>query len=490
MATKIQTPAYEAVIGMEIHAELMTESKMFCRCAVVDLTTAQPNTAVCPVCLGMPGVLPVINQQAIEYGIMVGLALNCEIAEFNQFARKNYFYPDLPKGYQISQYEFPLAINGYVMIDLPDGSTKRIGIRRAHLEEDTGKNTHLSDGTSLVDFNRSGVPLLEIVTEPDIQSAEEAEAYCRKLRAILQYLGVNSGDMSKGVLRVEANISVRPVGSNEFRNRTEVKNLNSIRNMFRATEYEIERQIEVWESGGSVVQETRGWDEQKQKTFSQRSKESAHDYRYFPEPDLPVLEISREWVDRVSAHMPELPDAKRERFMSALGLGAYDASVLVADRPIADYFEAAVKAGGDAKIVANWMMGELFRLMNKSGLEREQINEISVKPEQLVEVIRLIEKKTINNNAGKKVLEIVYNKGGEVSHIIQSEGLVQQSDEGVLRTAIMQVLEQNPGEVTRWLSGEEKVIKFLMGQVMRAMRGTGDAQAVQRLLEEELNKHK
>lgn len=490
MATKIQTPAYEAVIGMEVHAELMTESKMFCRCAVVDLTTAQPNTAVCPVCLGMPGVLPVINQQAIEYAIMVGLALNCEIAEFNQFARKNYFYPDLPKGYQISQYEFPLAVNGFVMIDLPDGSTKRIGIRRAHLEEDTGKNTHLSDGTSLVDFNRSGVPLLEIVTEPDIQSAEEAEAYCRKLRAILQYLGVNSGDMSKGVLRVEANISVRPVGSSEFRNRTEVKNLNSIRNMFRATEYEIERQIQVWESGGSVVQETRGWDEQKQKTFSQRSKESAHDYRYFPEPDLPVLEISREWVERVSAHMPELPDTKRERFMNALGLSAYDASVLVADRPIADYFENAVKAGGDAKIVANWMMGELFRLMNKSGLEREQINEISVKPEQLVEVIQLIEKKTINNNAGKKVLEIVYNKGGEVSHIIQSEGLAQQSDEGVLRTAVMQVLDQNPSEVTRWLNGEEKVIKFLMGQVMRAMRGTGDAQAVQRLLEEELSKRK
>ncbi len=490
MATKIQTPAYEAVIGMEVHAELMTESKMFCRCAVVDLTTAQPNTAVCPVCLGMPGVLPVINQQAIEYGIMVGLALNCEIAEFNQFARKNYFYPDLPKGYQISQYEFPLAVNGYVMIDLPDGSTKRIGIRRAHLEEDTGKNTHLSDGTSLVDFNRSGVPLLEIVTEPDIRNAEEAEAYCRKLRAILQYLGVNSGDMSKGVLRVEANISVRPVGSNEFRNRTEVKNLNSIRNMFRATEYEIERQIQVWESGGSVVQETRGWDEQKQKTFSQRSKESAHDYRYFPEPDLPVLEISREWVERVRAHMPELPDTKRERFMNALGLSAYDASVLVADRPIADYFENAVKAGGDAKIVANWMMGELFRLMNKAGLEREQINEISVKPEQLVEVIQLIEKKTINNNAGKKVLEIVYNKGGEVSHIIQSEGLAQQSDEGVLRTAVMQVLDQNPSEVTRWLNGEEKVIKFLMGQVMRAMRGTGDAQAVQRLLEEELNKRK
>ncbi|MBI5930018.1 MAG: Asp-tRNA(Asn)/Glu-tRNA(Gln) amidotransferase subunit GatB [Chloroflexi bacterium] len=490
MATKTQTTAYEAVIGMEVHAELMTESKMFCRCAVVDLTTAQPNTAVCPVCLGMPGVLPVINQQAIEYGIMVGLALNCEIAAFNQFARKNYFYPDLPKGYQISQYEFPLAVNGYVMIDLPDGSAKRIGIRRAHLEEDTGKNTHLSDGTSLVDFNRSSVPLLEIVTEPDIHSAEEAEAYCRKLRAILQYLGVNSGDMSKGVLRVEANISVRPVGSSEFRNRTEVKNLNSIRNMFRATEYEIQRQIEVWESGGSVVQETRGWDEQKQKTFSQRSKESAHDYRYFPEPDLPVLEISRDWVERVNAHMPELPDTKRERFMTNLGLNPYDASVLVADRPIADYFEAAVKAGGEAKTVANWMMGELFRLMNKSGLEREQINEISVKPEQLVEVIKLIEKKTINNNAGKKVLEIVYNKGGEVSTIIHSEGLAQQSDEGVLRNAIVQVLDQNPGEVVRWLNGEEKVIKFLMGQVMRAMRGTGDAQAVQRLLEEELSKRK
>lgn len=490
MATKTISPAYEAVIGMEVHAELMTESKMFCRCAVVDLTTARPNTAVCPVCLGMPGVLPVINQQAIEYGIMVGLALNCEIAEFNQFARKNYFYPDLPKGYQISQYEFPLALNGYIMIDLPDGSSKRIGIRRAHLEEDTGKNTHLSDGTSLVDFNRSSVPLLEIVTEPDIKSAEEAEAYCRKLRAILQYLGVNSGDMSKGVLRVEANISVRPAGSDEFRNRTEVKNLNSIRNMFRATEYEIERQIQVWESGGVVVQETRGWDEPKQKTFSQRSKESAHDYRYFPEPDLPVLEVAREWVEQVRAHLPELPDTKRERLMSKLGLSAYDASVLVADRAIADYFETAVATGGDAKTIANWMMGEVFRLMNKSGLEREEINQIKVKPQQLVEVIGLIEKKSINNNAGKKVLEIVYNEGGEVASIIESQGLAQQSDEGVLRTAVIQILDENPAEVSRWLNGEEKVVKFLMGQVMRAMRGTGDAQSVQRLLEEELGKRK
>jgi aspartyl-tRNA(Asn)/glutamyl-tRNA(Gln) amidotransferase subunit B len=490
MTIKTQSPPYEAVIGMEVHAELLTQSKMFCRCPVVDLTTATPNTAVCPVCLGMPGVLPVINRQAVEYAIMVGLALNCKIAEFNQFARKNYFYPDLPKGYQITQYEYPLAVNGYMMIDLPDGSAKRIGIRRAHLEEDTGKNTHLNDGTSLVDFNRSGVPLLEIVTEPDIRNADEAEAYARKLRAILQYLGVNSGDMSKGVLRMEANISVRPVGSSEFRTRTEVKNMNSIRNMYRAIAYEIQRQIEVWESGGAVIQETRGWDDQRQKTVSQRSKESADDYRYFPEPDLPVLEISRTWDEEVRARMPELPDAKRERFMRELGLSAYDAAVLTADRPIADYFEAAVAAGSDPKTVANWMMGELFRLMNKAGLERDQIGEILVKPQQLVGVIRLIEKKTINNNSGKKVLEIVYNEGGDPAQIVKVGELAQEFDESVLREAVIQALSENPKEVERWLNGEEKVARFLMGQVMRTLHGKGDAQVIQQLLDEELNNRK
>ena len=488
MTTK--TKEWEAIIGMEVHAELITDSKMFCTCHVVDTTVAKPNTATCAICTGMPGTLPVINKRAIEYAIMVGLALNCEIAPFNIFARKNYFYPDLPKGYQISQYEYPLAHDGWVEIDLPDGSSKRIGIRRAHLEEDTGKLTHLSDGSSLVDFNRSGVPLLEIVTEPDIRSADEAEAYARKLRSILQYLGVNSGDMSKGVLRVEANISVRPVGEEDFRARTEVKNLNSIRNMQRAAAYEIERQIEVWESGGAVRQETMGWDEQTQLTVTQRSKEYAEDYRYFPEPDLPVLEIDREWVDDIRARMPELPDAKRERFIEAFDLTPYDAGVLIADQAIANYFEAAVAAGGEPKTIANWITTSLFRLMNDEGLEREQIGETSVTPEKLVEIIQLVEKDTINNNTGKKVLAMVYENGGQPAEIVKEKGLAQESDEEVLRETVNNVLDDHPEEVERWLDGEEKVAKFLMGQTMRALRGKGNAQIVMRLIDDELEKRR
>lgn len=480
---------YEPVIGLEIHTELLTNTKMFCRCPIVDVTTAAPNTAVCPVCTGQPGVLPVINKRAVEYAIMVGLALNCEIRPYSIFARKNYFYPDLPKGYQISQYEYPLAVNGWLDIELADGSAKRIGIRRAHLEEDTAKNTHLGDGSSLVDFNRSGIPLLEIVTEPDIHSAEEAEAFGRKLRAILQYLGVNTGDMSKGVLRMEPNISVRPLGSDALWTRTEVKNLNSIRNVARATDYEIARQIEVWNSGGQVVQETRGWDENRMQTVSQRSKEDAHDYRYFPEPDLPPLEIDSAWVEEIRAKMPELPDKKQERYMTELGLDAYAAGVLVADRPIAEWFEAALAAGGDAKALSNWITIELFRLMNKDGFEREQINEIKITPAQLVELIALVDKRTINNNTAKKVLDKMYSEGGDPAAIVQAEGLAQESDEGVLLEAIQTVLADNPGEVERYLAGEEKVVKFLMGQVMRAMRGKANAQIVQRLLTEALSHH-
>ena len=486
MATATKT-AYEGVIGLEIHAELLTDSKMFCRCPVVDVTEAPPNSAICPICTGMPGVLPVINELAVEYAIMVGLALNCEIAPFNKFDRKNYFYPDLPKGYQISQYDFPIAKNGHLNIVLPDGSTKRIRIRRAHLEEDTGKNTHLSDGSSLVDFNRSGIALLEIVTEPDIRTAEEAEAFGRALRSILQYLGVNSGDMSKGVLRMEPNISVRPIGSDELRTRTEVKNLNSIRNMAKATELEIERQIEVWESGGTVIQETRGWDEQRQNTVSQRTKESAHDYRYFPEPDLPVLEISREWVEAIRAKLPELPDSKYERYLNDLGLSPYDAGVLVAERPVAEYFESALEVGGDPKSLANWISGELFRLMNDDNVEREHIHQNPITPEKLVALIGLIDQKVINNNTAKKVLDIMYREGGDPTDIVKAKRLAQETDTSVLQSAVDEVLAANPNEVQRFLDGEEKVLKFLMGQVMRAMRGKADARQVQELLQNSLD---
>ncbi len=477
---------YEAVIGMEVHAELLTESKMFCPCPVVDPTTAEPNSAVCMVCLGMPGVLPVINERAVNFAMMVGLALNCEIPDYNKFDRKSYFYPDLPKGYQISQYDYPLARNGYLDIELADGSTKRIGIRRAHMEEDTGKSLHLDDGTTLIDLNRAGVPLLEIVTEPDIRSGEEAEAYARKLRAILQYLGVNSGDMSKGVLRVEPNISVRPKGSQELRTRTEVKNLNSIRSLRRATEYEIQRQIEVWESGGQVQQQTMGWDEQRLKTVPQRSKESAHDYRYFPEPDLPTLHISREWVAKIEDTMPELPDAKRQRFMQAHGLSAYNADVLVADRAIAEYFEAALAAGGDPTTVANWITGEIFRLMNQDSRDREEIGASNITPKRLVTLLKLIEGEVINNNTAKQVLEIIYTEGGEPAEIVEARGLAQESDADALRAAVRVALEANPDEVARYLGGEEKVLGFLMGQVMRQLDGKAPAQTVRALLAEEL----
>lgn len=477
--------AYEPVIGLEVHAELLTESKMFCSCAVVDSTSAEPNTVVCPVCLAMPGVLPVVNQQAVEFGLMVGLALNCEIPAFNQFARKSYFYPDLPKGYQISQYEFPLAINGWLEIDLPDGSTKRIGIRRAHLEEDTGKLTHV-EGHSLVDLNRAGVPLLEIVSEADIRSAEEAEAYARKLRAILQYLGVNSGDMSKGVLRMEPNISVRPVGSNEFRTRTEIKNLNSIRSLARASAYEIERQIALYESGGSVQQATMGWDEARQITVTQRVKESSEDYRYFPEPDLPVLEISREWVEMVRASLPELPDVKRDRLMAEHGLSRYDASVLVAQRAVADYYERALAAGGDPKQVANYLIGDVFRQMNLAGRERDDIGAIPLTPQALAELVTLVQKGTINHGVAKQLIETLYAEGGSPARLVEQRGLAQVSDESVIGEAVAAVLAEHPDEVARYLAGEEKLVKFLMGMVMRALKGQGDAQVVQRLLDEGL----
>src|SRR5688572_8981903 len=339
---------YEPVIGLEVHAEMLTESKMFCGCPVVDSTAAEPNTTVCPVCTAQPGVLPVINRKAVDYAMMVGLALNCTINEFNQFARKSYFYPDLPKGYQITQYEFPLASNGWLDIEV-EGKTKRIGIRRAHLEEDTGKSFHVGDH-SLIDLNRAGVPLLEIVSEPDLRTVEEVEDYARKLRAILVYLGVNHGDMSKGVLRFEANVSVRPEGTDEFNTRTEIKNLNSIRSLVRASRYEIERQIRLVESGGKVIQQTMGFNEDTGQTITQRIKEEADDYRYFPEPDLPPVYVSREWVEEIRATLPELPNAKCERLIRELALPAETAGVLVADKAVADYYESSLAAGGEAKM--------------------------------------------------------------------------------------------------------------------------------------------
>jgi aspartyl-tRNA(Asn)/glutamyl-tRNA(Gln) amidotransferase subunit B len=470
-------PDYEPVIGLEVHAEMLTQSKMFCACPVVDSTEAPPNTTVCPVCTAQPGVLPVINRQAVEYGIKVGLALGCAINDFNQFARKSYFYPDLPKGYQISQYEFPLASNGWLDVDV-DGEMKRIGITRAHLEEDTGKNFHVGD-CSLIDLNRAGVPLLEIVSEPDMRSVEEIEAYARKLRAILVYLGVNHGDMSKGVLRFEANISVRPAGSDEMNTRTEIKNLNSIRSLVRASRYEIARQIKLVKSGGKVVQQTLGFNDETGETTVQRSKEFADDYRYFPEPDLPPLHISRELVAQIEKTLPELPDARHERFIGQLGLSPQDARVLVTDKAVADYFEAALAAGGDPKIIANWITGELFKLMNQAGVE---IDQVRVTPEALVGLSKLVAAGTINTTTAKDVLSAMAETGSSAETIVKERGLAQISDNAALEAAVGKILAANPETAESYLGGKEASLGWLVGQVMKETRGQANASLVNQIM--------
>jgi len=478
---------YEAVIGLEVHAELLTQSKMFCGCQVVTSEIAAPNSVVCPVCSGMPGMLPVINRQAVRYTIMTGLALNCEIAEFSLFARKNYFYPDLPKGYQISQYEYPLCKNGWLEIDLESGARKRIGIRRVHLEEDTGKTIHV-DGKSLVDLNRSGVPLMEIVSEPDLHSAEEVQAYAKKLRAILRYLGVNSGDMEKGVIRFEPNISIRLAGSPEFGTRTELKNLNSFRALYRGTEFELDRQQKVVERGGQVEQETRGWDEARGATVPQRSKEYADDYRYFPEPDLPPLVVDPAWVEEIRAALPELPDAKRERFEREYGLGREDALRLTEEKAVADYFEEAVGAEpARARTVANWILTDLFRLLNASN---QSIGDTSLRPAALAGLIALVESGAINSSIGKRVLGEMFESGEGARSIVERKGLAQISDTGALEDAVRQVVAANPAEVEKYLGGKETVLSWLVGQVMRATRGKANPGAVREILLKQLGERR
>jgi aspartyl-tRNA(Asn)/glutamyl-tRNA(Gln) amidotransferase subunit B len=487
------TSDWKPIIGLEVHAELLTESKMFSACPVVDSVEAAPNTAVDPLSLGMPGTLPVVNQRAVEFGIMVGLALNCTIPPFNQFARKSYFYPDLPKGYQISQYDRPLAINGWLDIEVtPEAGepyTKRIRIRRAHLEEDTGKLTHVGS-SSLIDYNRAGVPLLEIVTEPDVNSAEEAEAYARTLRAILQYLGVNNGDMSKGVLRVEPNISVMHKDDKEFRTRTEVKNQNSIRHMYRASKAEIERQIKLYESGGTVQAATLGWDEAKNKLIIQRHKESADEYRYFPEPDIPVLEISREWIEEIRAKLPELPDAKRARFVNDFGLSKYDAAVLTGDKAVADYYEGVLAAGANPKSAANWIISSLFSLMNRDGIERENVSAIKVTPTLFAGLIKLVDGGTLNKGTGTTVLNEMWESGADPAKIVEEKGLAQVSDSGAIRAAIAKVLDDNAKMVADYLGGKDKLFGALMGMAMKSLGGKGDPKVLTDLLKQELDKRR
>ncbi len=476
---------YEAVIGLEIHAELMTESKMFCGCKVVDSVEAAPNTAVCPVCLGMPGMLPVINARAVAFAMRVALALNCEIQHHNIFARKNYFYPDLPKAYQISQYELPLGRHGWLDIALETGVTKRIRIRRVHMEEDTGKLTHLEAGGSLVDYNRSGVPLLEIVSEPDIRSGEEARAYGMKIRQFLRYLGVNSGDMEKGVLRVEPNISIRPWGSTTFGTRTELKNLNSFRALADGTDFELNRQADILEAGGAVVQETRGWHDTKRITFSQRVKEEAEDYRYFAEPDLPPLYISDDWIARERAALPELPDAKIARYTAEFGLSDYDAGVLAEDRSVAEWFDTAVAAAGDPKSVANWVINDLFRLLNE---HRQTIDAARVTPQNLVALIALIDRGTINSSTARSVLDEMFATGAGPDAIVADKGLAQISDEGALQAIVQQVISANVSQVQAYLDGKETLKGWFVGQVMRETRGKANPGLVNQLLTVELEK--
>jgi aspartyl-tRNA(Asn)/glutamyl-tRNA(Gln) amidotransferase subunit B len=472
---------YEPIIGLEIHAELMTNAKMFCPCQVVDSVEAEPNTAVCPICLGMPGMLPVINRRAVEFALRVALALNCQIQAHNIFARKNYFYPDLPKAYQISQYELPLGVNGWLDVELEDGATKRIGIRRVHMEEDTGKLTHLEGGGSLVDYNRSGVPLLEIVSEPEIHSGEEARAYAMKIRQILRYLGVNAGDLEKGVFRVEPNISLRPVGQQAFGKRTELKNLNSFKALADGTAFEIARQTEVLNSGGQVVQETRGWHDTKRITFSQRSKEEAEDYRYFPEPDLPPLDISDAWIAAVKASLPELPDAKVARYQADYGLSAYDARVLTEEQAVAAWFETAVTSptSPDPKSIANWVINNLFALMNE---RKQSIDEIRVTPAALAELVTLVEQRTINNNTAKEVLAEMFSSGQSAPAIVKSKGLAQISDKEAISAIIQQIMAANPEQVAAYQAGKTKLMGWFVGQVMQATKGKANPTLVNSLL--------
>jgi aspartyl-tRNA(Asn)/glutamyl-tRNA(Gln) amidotransferase subunit B len=469
---------YEPIIGLEVHAELLTRSKMFCGCEVVDSIAARPNRYICPVCTGQPGALPVLNRKAVELAIRVGLALGCEIHTESIFARKNYFYPDLPKGYQISQYDQPLATNGRIQIETEAG-VKDIRIRRVHLEEDTGKLSH-ADGHSFIDYNRSGVPLLEIVTEPDMRSPEDVRAYATKLHAILRYLDVNSGDMEKGVIRFEANVSVREIGSDQLNTRTEIKNLNSFRALVQGTEYEIKRQSEIYEHGRTVEQETLGFNEATGKTYSQRGKESAHDYRYFPEPDLPPLVLDPNWIESIRASLPELPEAKTRRFIEQYELRPQEVRLLTSGKALADYFEAVVsKSKSSARTVSSWMAGEFMRYLNDLGID---LIDIPFPAEDLATLVDMVTEKTISGNSGKVVLSEMFKNGGKPEEIVKEKNLAQVSDEGFIQETITKILSDNPKEVQQYLAGKETLLQWFMGQVARTTRGKADPTITRELL--------
>lgn len=476
---------YEVVIGLEVHAELQTATKIFCSCSTE--FGAEPNTHVCSICAGFPGTLPVLNEKVVELAIRAGLAMHAEIAEVCKFDRKNYFYPDLPKAYQISQFDMPICSNGYIEIDV-EGKKKKIGITRAHMEEDAGKLIHQGDITttpfSLVDLNRSGVPLLEIVSEPDMRSAQEARAYAEKLRSILLFAGVSDCKMQEGSLRFDANVSVRPVGQKEFGTRTETKNLNSFSALEKAIEYEAKRQIEALEDGEEIVQETRTWDEAKGVTRSMRSKEEAHDYRYFPDPDLPPIKINPEWIEQIRSNLPELPEQAQKRLVEQYNLPEYDAGLLTLTPDYLKFFDACVEEYKDAKIISNWIMGEMNRLLKQAGIE---LSECKIKPSDLTELLVLVDKGQISGKMAKTVFEEMFQTGQKPADIIKAKGMAQISDADTLIPIIDEVIKNNPKALEDFKNGKQKAIGSFIGQIMKATKGQANPSLVNELLLKRLN---
>ncbi|PLX95939.1 MAG: Asp-tRNA(Asn)/Glu-tRNA(Gln) amidotransferase GatCAB subunit B [Desulfuromonas sp.] len=473
---------YEVVIGLEVHVQLLTQTKIFCGCST--RFGSNPNSQTCPVCLGLPGALPVLNRQVAEYAIMTGLATNCGIAPRSIFARKNYFYPDLPKGYQISQFELPICEHGWLDIATEEGGEKRIGITRIHMEEDAGKLLHSDDGSgSQVDLNRACTPLLEVVSEPDMRSADEAIAYLKKLHEIVKYLGVCDGNLEEGSFRCDANVSIRPWGQKEFGTRAELKNINSFRFIKQAIEYEVERQIEVIEDGGRVVQETRLFNADTGMTRSMRGKEEAHDYRYFPDPDLVPLVVSNDWIETVKQDLPELPEAKRTRYQQDLGLSDYDAEVLCAERELADYFEACLALHSNAKLCANWVMGEVTRGLNTDSIA---ITDCPVSAERLAGLLKRIDDSTISNKIAKTVFDAMWGSDQAADAIIEEKGLKQVTDTGAIEAIIDEIIAANMGQVEEYRGGKEKVFGFFVGQVMKASKGKANPAAVNELLKKKL----